>query len=114
VGVVAQKYPLLKHYSIIDNLIYAGKKSGLNAIKSREVALQALADFGMSEHADKYPKQLSGGQRQRVAIAQQLICSENYIIMDEPFSGLDVVNLGKVRQMLIDIANRAEQTRSLW
>jgi peptide/nickel transport system ATP-binding protein len=59
--------------------------------------------------ADKYPHELSGGQRQRVAIAQQLICSEHYLVMDEPFSGLDVVALEKVQHMLVDVATRHEE-----
>lgn len=108
VGVVAQRYPLLDHYTILDNLIYAGRKAGNNTIKAREIAKDTLETFGLTEHNRKYPEQLSGGQKQRVAIAQQLICSEQYIIADEPFSGLDVVNLGKVRQMLIETSNRSE------
>jgi ABC-type nitrate/sulfonate/bicarbonate transport system ATPase subunit len=72
-----------------------------------------LQEFGLLEQADKYPIQLSGGQRQRVAVAQQLICSKHYLVMDEPFSGLDVVSLARVRKMIIDVSNKFEENSFL-
>ena len=109
VGVVAQHYPLLQHKTVIKNLIFAGKQAGMSAKEAREAATASLEEFGLSEHANKYPPQLSGGQRQRVAIAQQLICSKHYLIMDEPFSGLDVVALDTTRKLLLEVANRNEE-----
>jgi NitT/TauT family transport system ATP-binding protein len=105
VGVVAQNYPLLEHRTVWGNLIFAGKQAGMSARVAAEAATTILEEFGLLEHKGKYPIQLSGGQRQRVAIAQQLICNEHFILMDEPFSGLDVLALERVRQMLISVAN---------
>jgi NitT/TauT family transport system ATP-binding protein len=109
VGVVAQNYPLLDHRTVIGNLIFAGKQSGKSPAEAKKVAQERLEEFGLTEHANKYPIQLSGGQRQRVAIAQQLICSEHYIIMDEPFSGLDVVAKNKVMSLIKEVANKNEE-----
>ncbi len=109
VGVVAQSYPLMQHRTVISNLIFAGKQSGMDSKMARDTANASLTEFGLIEHSEKYPSQLSGGQRQRVAIAQQLICSKHYLIMDEPFSGLDVVALAKARKLLMDVANRNEE-----
>ena len=58
----------------------------------------------MLDQAQLYPAQISGGQRQRVAIAQQLLCSEHFLLMDEPFSGLDVVMEAKVCELINEIA----------
>ena len=109
VGVVAQDYPLLEHRTVLANLTLAGRQAGLGGREARDAAMTYLESFGLREHAEKYPIQLSGGQRQRVAIAQQLICSEHYLVMDEPFSGLDVVAIDQVQHMLVDVATRHEE-----
>jgi NitT/TauT family transport system ATP-binding protein len=90
VGVVAQNYPLFQHRTVLGNLTVAGKQAGMSGSEASEKGKRMLGDFGLDEHADKYPSQLSGGQRQRVAIAQQFMCSEYFLLMDEPFSGLDL------------------------
>jgi NitT/TauT family transport system ATP-binding protein len=109
VGVVAQDYPLLEHRTVLGNLVLAGRQAGMGGREARDTAMKYLASFGLQEHAEKYPIQLSGGQRQRVAIAQQLICSEHYLVMDEPFSGLDVVAIEQVQHMLVEVATRHEE-----
>ncbi|HSI72633.1 MAG TPA: ABC transporter ATP-binding protein [Fimbriimonas sp.] len=90
VGVVAQHYPLFQHRTVLGNLTVAGKQAGLSSGEAADKVLKMLDQFGLAEQASKYPSQLSGGQRQRIAIAQQFMCSEYYLLMDEPFSGLDV------------------------
>jgi polar amino acid transport system ATP-binding protein/sulfate transport system ATP-binding protein len=90
VGVVAQHYPLFQHRTILSNLVVAGKQAGLSGSEATAKAHQMLKEFGLSEHESKYPSQLSGGQKQRIAIAQQFMCSEYFLLMDEPFSGLDL------------------------
>ncbi|MDO8598547.1 MAG: ATP-binding cassette domain-containing protein, partial [bacterium] len=87
------------------NLVIAGVQAGLSHRAAREKALDYLKQFGLEEHAGAYPAQVSGGQRQRVAIIQQIMCSEHFLLMDEPFSGLDVIALGKVARLISKIAN---------
>ena len=110
VGVVAQNYVLFDHRTVIGNLLIAGKQAGMSGDEARKKAMEYLEHFGLSQHAEKYPIQLSGGQRQRVAIAQQLLCSEHYLVMDEPFSGLDVVAQKAVEDLLLEVTRRHEHT----
>jgi ABC-type nitrate/sulfonate/bicarbonate transport system ATPase subunit len=110
VGVVAQNYVLFDHRTVIGNLLIAGRQAGMSGDDARKKAMEYLEHFGLSQHADKYPIQLSGGQRQRVAIAQQLLCSEHYLVMDEPFSGLDVVAQQAVEDLLLEVTRRHEHT----
>jgi NitT/TauT family transport system ATP-binding protein len=108
VGVVAQNYVLFEHRSVLGNLVIAARQAGLNAEQAREASMKYLERFGLAAHADKYPMQLSGGQRQRVAIAQQLLCSELYLVMDEPFSGLDVIQQENVQKLIVEVSRTHE------
>jgi NitT/TauT family transport system ATP-binding protein len=108
VGVVAQNYVLFEHRSVLGNLVIAAKQAGMSAVAAKEASMKYLERFGLAAHADKYPLQLSGGQRQRVAIAQQLLCSELYLVMDEPFSGLDVIQQENVQKLILEVSQTHE------
>jgi ABC-type nitrate/sulfonate/bicarbonate transport system ATPase subunit len=102
VGVVAQNYPLFNHRTVLSNLELAAAKSGNH---TRERSMAYLYEFDLVDKAFLYPMQLSGGQRQRVAILQQILCSDHFVLMDEPFSGLDLVMLEKTAALIQEIAN---------
>ncbi len=107
VGVVFQKYPLFDDLSVLDNLVQPGVRIAKLGVKeARDQALQYLDKFGLFKQSLAWPVQLSGGQRQRVAILQQLMTSKHFIILDEPFSGLDPVSITSVIKLIINIANQ--------
>lgn len=86
------------------NLMAAGGPAHLSRAANAQRADDLLKRFGLDEHGNKYPAQLSGGQRQRVAIAQQFMCSEDILLMDEPFSGLDLLAAGRVSGFIREMA----------
>lgn len=104
IGVVAQNYPLFAHRTVLGNLMLAGRRAGLTAGVAEAKAAGYLKRFHLEDHAGVYPCQLSGGQRQRVAIAQQFMCSEHFLLMDEPFSGLDLVAVQDVIRLIEEVA----------
>ncbi len=106
VGVVAQNYPLFRHRTILSNLVVAASQTPGDA---RQRSLDMLARFGLADKASEYPSQLSGGQRQRVAIAQQLLCSEHFIVMDEPFTGLDPLMKDRTCELISQVASMDER-----
>jgi ABC-type nitrate/sulfonate/bicarbonate transport system ATPase subunit len=108
VGVVQQNYPLFNHRTIEGNLMVAAKKQFNNDSECKDRLYVMLERFGMKDKARMYPSQLSGGQRQRVAIAQQMLCSKHFLLLDEPFSGLDINMLQEVQEMVAEIANSHE------
>ena len=108
VGVVAQNYPLFEHRTVIGNMLVAAGQAGLKGSAAGEKAQSYLKRFGLEDRGHLYPSQLSGGQRQRVAIAQQFLCSENLLLMDEPFSGLDLMAVERVSRMIAEVAHTAE------
>lgn len=101
VGMVLQTYPLFGHYTVLGNLKL------VNSDKAKIDEL--LVEFDVWDHRNKWVGQLSGGQRQRVAIVQQLLCSDEFILLDEPFSGLDPVATEKLCMNISKVANLKEQ-----
>ncbi|MFL5540939.1 MAG: ABC transporter ATP-binding protein [Longimicrobiaceae bacterium] len=110
VGVVAQNYILFEHRTVLGNLAVAARQAGMSAADAKAASMRYLERFGLAEHAGKYPVQLSGGQRQRIAIAQQLLCSEHYLVMDEPFSGLDVIQQENVQKLVQEVSAGDEES----
>jgi polar amino acid transport system ATP-binding protein/sulfate transport system ATP-binding protein len=109
VGVVFQNYVLLRHHTVLGNLLVAAQANGMPAREAKDRAEQLLERFRLTDRARFYPAQLSGGQRQRVAIAQQLVKPKLFIVMDEPFSGLDSAALDNVIELLASIASQDER-----
>src|SRR5581483_296686 len=80
-------------------------RAGMKKDEAKEKALRYLDEFNLVRQGMAWPVQLSGGQRQRVAILQQLMQDRHFIILDEPFSGLDPVNITNVINIINRIAN---------
>jgi len=98
IGFVNQKYTLFRHKTVEQSLLYALRKTSLTNEQKKTKISEALIFWGMLEHKDKYPNELSGGQQQRTAIIEQLFSSGHLMILDEPFSGLDVGNIENVKE----------------
>jgi len=111
VGVVPQNYILFNHRTIYGNLRIGlnncGKK--VSDKEAKEIIEDYADKFDLKDHLNKFPAQLSGGQRQRVSIIQQVLTGNKYILLDEPFSGLDPIMRDRVDELLLKIANLDEQ-----
>jgi len=98
VGYVDQKYTLFRHKTMYQIFMYAlRKKTYLSKEEKNNIIINHLTEWGLLEHKDKYSCELSGGQRQRTAIVEQLLSSKCFMVLDEPFSGLDVGNIEKAK-----------------
>ncbi len=98
VGFVDQKYTLFRHKTVSGAFMFALRNTDLKENEKLERVKAYLSEWGLEKVKDNYPNELSGGQRQRVAIIEQLLSSGNYMVLDEPFSGLDVGNIMNVRK----------------
>jgi ABC-type nitrate/sulfonate/bicarbonate transport system ATPase subunit len=105
VGVVSQGYTLFDHRTVLGNLSLAVKQKESNPTVAHDLVRSYLEEFELADKAHLYPCQLSGGQRQRVAILQQVLCSQHFLLMDEPFSGLDLLMLEKTAKLIQKVAN---------
>jgi ABC-type nitrate/sulfonate/bicarbonate transport system ATPase subunit len=97
VGFVDQKYTLFRHKTVFDALKFALRNSEISDADKEIKINKYLEDWGLMKNKNQYPNELSGGQRQRTAIIEQLLSSSNFLIMDEPFSGLDIGNIQNVK-----------------
>lgn len=98
VGFVDQKYTLFRHKTVWDSLMFALRKSNFSANEKKDRVMTYVQEWGLERVKNQYPNELSGGQRQRVAIIEQLLSSGHYMVLDEPFSGLDVGNILSVKK----------------
>ncbi len=100
-GVVPQNYYLFEWRKVKSILELAVKKNPfVKESERKDLIKQYVGDFQLEEHLDKYPMQLSGGQRQRVSIIQQLLNGSDFLLLDEPFSGLDAISIRQVSTVL--------------
>ncbi len=88
IGMVFQDYALFPHLTVAANVGFG--LAGLAASERRSRVRDLLATVGLSGQGDRYPHELSGGQQQRVALARALAPRPQLILLDEPFSNLDV------------------------
>jgi NitT/TauT family transport system ATP-binding protein len=102
-GYMFQSDALLPWLSAFDNVALGLRYRGVaeNVVHERVEAW--LARVGLSAHAHRYPHQLSGGMKKRVALAQMLILDPKILLMDEPFSALDVQTRQLMENELLEL-----------
>lgn len=111
VGMVFQDFALYPHLNIEDNIAFGLR--GQSQAQRRERVKSLLTLVGLSGTQKKYPHQLSGGQQQRVALVRAMAPQPDILLLDEPFSGLDVELREQLAREVRDILKREEVTAIL-
>lgn len=105
IGLVPQNYGLLPWKTVHDNIQMAMKitRPAGGSKQERETQIHHwLTSMGISELSGRYPLSLSGGQQQRVAIARAFAILPTILLLDEPFSALDVITREALQQIFLD------------
>ncbi len=103
VAMVFQSFALFPWLSVLDNVELGLKARKVPAAEARKRALAAIDLIGLDGFESAYPKELSGGMRQRVGFARALVVQPDILLMDEPFSALDVLTAETLRTDLLDL-----------
>ena len=106
VGMVFQDYALFPHFTVFDNIAY-----GISKLSNKKERVdEVLQLVGLDDLGNRYPHELSGGQQQRVALARALAPKPELLILDEPFSNLDIILRNKLREDLLKILKKTKST----
>ncbi len=100
VGYLPQERGLTKQLKVVEVLRYLGRLKGMSARAAEERALQLLKRVDLYEHRDKQVESLSGGMTQFVQFISAIIHDPDLIILDEPFAGLDPLNVVLMKELL--------------
>ena len=102
-GYLFQADALMPWKTALGNVAVGLEVRGVARAEARERAKAWLARVGLAAFADRYPHELSGGMRKRVALAQTLILDPEIMLMDEPFSALDIQTRHLMENLLLDL-----------
>ncbi|GAA5012487.1 ABC transporter ATP-binding protein [Kitasatospora paranensis] len=103
VGFVFQQDAVFPWRTVLSNVMAGPRFRGVPTDQAREKARDWLARVGLSAFEDRYPHQLSGGMRKRVALAQTFVNDPKILLMDEPFSALDVQTRALMSDQLLEL-----------
>ena len=103
VAMVFQSFALFPWLTVQENVELGLEAQGVARVEREKRAEDAIDLIGLGGYESAYPKELSGGMRQRVGLARALVVHPDLLLMDEPFSALDVLTAETLRTDLIDL-----------
>ena len=109
-SMVFQRFGLMPHYTVIDNVAYGLKIQGVDKEARLTKAREWLETVGLKGYEEQYPNQLSGGQQQRVGLARALCTDAEILLMDEAFSALDPLIRSEMQDQLIELQQTLHKT----
>ncbi|ANW26833.1 glycine betaine/L-proline ABC transporter ATP-binding protein [Vibrio coralliilyticus] len=109
-SMVFQRFGLLPHRTVVENVSYGLEVQGIEKSQRRAKAEQWLETVGLKGYENQYPAQLSGGQQQRVGLARALCTDAEILLMDEAFSALDPLIRSEMQDQLIELQEKLHKT----
>jgi len=101
IAMVFQSFALMPWLTVLENVELGLEAQGVSREERRHRAIEAIDIIGLDGFESAYPKELSGGMRQRVGFARALVINPDVLLMDEPFSALDVLTAENLKSDLL-------------
>ncbi len=106
IGYLPQDSSIFKKLSVRDNLKSIAETLPINKNAQKDKVDSLLEDFGLTGIADQMAYTLSGGERRRLEIARAILPSPKFLLMDEPFSGVDPISISDVQKMVLKLKEK--------
>ncbi|CAI8309774.1 MAG: Lipopolysaccharide export system ATP-binding protein LptB [Puniceicoccaceae bacterium MED-G32] len=106
IGYLPQDSSIFKKLSVRDNLKSIAETLPIDTKQQKEKVDALLEDFGLVNIADQMAYTLSGGERRRLEIARSILPSPKFLLMDEPFSGVDPISISEVQKMVLKLKEK--------
>ncbi len=106
ISYLPQEASIFRDMNVEDNIYSILQISEANGVKRKEKLEELLQEFAISHIRKSHALSLSGGERRRVEIARALATNPSFILLDEPFAGVDPIAVGDIRQMVTHLKNR--------
>ncbi len=103
VSMVFQSFALFPWLTVLENVELGLQYASITRVEKREKAIAAIDMIGLDGFEGAYPKELSGGMRQRVGIGRALVMEPDILLMDEPFSALDVLTAENLKRDILEL-----------
>jgi len=103
IAMVFQSFALMPWLTVLENVELGLEAQGVGREERRKRAIEAIDIIGLDGFESAYPKELSGGMRQRVGFARALVINPDVLLMDEPFSALDVLTAENLKSDLLEL-----------
>ncbi|AMP88290.1 AAA-associated domain-containing protein [Legionella pneumophila] len=103
IAMVFQSFALMPWLTVLENVELGLEAQGISREERRHRAIEAIDIIGLDGFESAFPKELSGGMRQRVGFARALVINPDVLLMDEPFSALDVLTAENLKSDLLEL-----------
>jgi len=103
IGYLPEERGLYRNVRVLDMLVYLAELKGADRARARQRALEWLARMGLEDRAHSKVKDLSRGMQQRLQVVAAIVHDPDLVFLDEPFQGLDPVNVERVKGVIADL-----------
>ena len=103
IGYLPEERGLYRNVRVLDMLVYLAELKGADRARARQRALEWLARMGLEDRAHSKVKDLSRGMQQRIQVVAAIVHDPDLVFLDEPFQGLDPVNVERVKGVIADL-----------
>jgi lipopolysaccharide export system ATP-binding protein len=103
IGYLPQEASVFRKMTVYDNILAALEIKGVNRIQRKERVEELIEQFRLNHVAKSYGYALSGGERRRVEIARCLAGKPDFVLLDEPFAGIDPISVSDIQQMVFSL-----------